>query len=183
MDGLVPLASVPTQIAGRNRMLRKMISTTSAAIPRGTAETTPHSREAAEPARAGYCLFMVSSPLQWQKAAPTRDAADRFLDEQMSARLAGVDANDFLYASSFAGLRPSNELEKISLPFSRSIRPNDQVNPPELGLMEKLIPRVRRGQYVLIPTSEHTRGHGTHSFPAVWQNHLREFLAKIEPKR
>ncbi|MGH9442974.1 MAG: alpha/beta fold hydrolase [Thermoanaerobaculia bacterium] len=183
MDGLAPLACVPAQIAGRNRMLRKMIIDDIRGDPEwsgGDYKTQPRGLQSA----VQVLLFMVSSPLQWQKAAPTRDTADRFLEEQMKSRITGVDANDFLYA--FEASRdydPSNELETITAPVLAINSADDQINPPELGLMEKLMPRVRRGRYVLIPTSEATRGHGTHSWPAVWQGYLREFLEKIEPRR
>ncbi len=182
MDGLVPLACVPAQIAGRNRMLRKMViddiredpewkNGDYAAQPRGLA------------AAVQVLLFMISSPLRWQKAAPTRDDADRFLAEQMRSRGARADANDFLYA--FEASRdydPSPELEKITAPVLAINSADDVVNPPELGLMEKLMPRVKRGRYVLIPTGPDTRGHGTHSWPAVWQDHLKKFLADLPPE-
>jgi homoserine O-acetyltransferase len=180
MDGLVPLASVPTQIAGRNRMLRKMIMDDIRGDPGwngGDYSQQPRGLRAA----VQVLLFMVSSPLQWQKAAPTRDAADRYLEEQMHSRLDGVDANDFLYA--FEASRdydPSPDLGTIEAPLVAINSADDQINPPELGLMEKLIPRVRRGRYVLIPTSDATRGHGTHSFPAVWKGYLGDLLRQIE---
>ena len=180
MDALLPLASVPTQIAGRNRMLRKMVIDDIRGDPAwegGEYRTQPRGLTAA----VQVLLFMVSSPLQWQKAAPTRDAADRFLDEQRKFRMAGVDANDFLYA--FEASReydPSTGLEKIAAPLVAINSADDQVNPPELGLMEKLIPRVRRGRYVLIPTSDRTRGHGTHSYPEIWKEHLERLLSETE---
>ena len=183
MDGLVPLASVPAQIAGRNRMLRKMIIDDIREDPEwkgGDYTTQPRGLRSA----VQVLLFMVSSPLQWQKAAPTRGAADAFLAAQMKSRSDGVDANDFLYAfESSRDYDPSKDLEKITVPILAINSADDQVNPPELGLMEKLIRRVPRGRYVLIPTSEQTRGHGTHSYPAVWGSYLREFLGKIEPHR
>jgi homoserine O-acetyltransferase len=181
MDALMPLASVPTEIAGRNRMLRKMIIDDIRGDPGwngGDYAEQPRGLRAA----VQVLLFMVSSPLQWQKAGPTRDAADRFLDEQMKARSTGVDANDFLYA--FEASReydPSRDLEKISAPLVAINSADDQINPPELGLMEKLVPRVRHGRYVLIPTSDRTRGHGTHSFPEIWKDELERLLAETEP--
>jgi homoserine O-acetyltransferase len=183
MDALLPLASVPTPIAGRNRMLRKMIIDDIRSDPGwngGDYAEQPRGLRAA----VQVLLFMVSSPLQWQKSAPTRDAADRFLDEQMKARSAGVDANDFLYA--FEASReydPSKDLARISAPLVAINSADDQINPPELGLMEALIPRVRRGRYVLIPTSDRTRGHGTHSFPEIWKAELERLLAESAPAR
>jgi len=183
MDALMPLASVPTEIAGRNRMLRKMIIDDIRGDPGwngGDYAEQPRGLRAA----VQVLLFLVSSPLQWQKAGPTRDAADRFLDEQMKARSTGVDANDFLYAfEASRAYDPSRDLGKISAPLVAINSADDQVNPPELGLMEKLIPRVRHGRFVLIPTSDRTRGHGTHSFPGIWKDELARLLAETEPAR
>jgi len=182
MDGLVPLASAPTAIAGRNRMLRRMISDDIRTDPEwkgGEYEAQPRGLTAA----VQILLVMVSSPIQAHAAAPTRDAADRLLADQMKARLAGADANDFLYA--FEASRdydPSPSLEKIQAPVLAINSADDVVNPPELGLMEKLIPRVKKAQYVLIPTGPATRGHGTHSWPAVWGEHLKRFLENL-PER
>ena len=178
-DGLVPLACVPAQIAGRNRMLRRMVSDDIRDDPdwrNGEYTTQPRGLTAA----VQVLLFMISSPYQWQKAAPTRDDADRFLAQQMHSRGSGADANDFLYA--FEASRdydPSSGLEKITAPVLAINSADDVVNPPELGLMKKLMPRVRRARYVLIPIGPETRGHGTHSYPAVWQQHLKKFLAEL----
>jgi homoserine O-acetyltransferase/O-succinyltransferase len=129
-------------------------------------------------------MLMTSSPLQWQKTAPTRDQADAFLAEQIERRLAATDANDMLYAfDSSREYDPSPGLEKIAAPVLAINSADDVVNPPELGLMEQLMPRVRNGRYVLIPTSEETRGHGTHSLPAVWGSHLEAFLKALAPKQ
>ncbi len=182
MDGLVPLASVPTQIAGRNRVLRKMIADDIRGDPEwrsGDYERQPRGLTAA----IQVLLFMVSSPLQWHKTAPTREEADRFLDEQMKTRLASADANDMLYA--FDASReydPSADLAKIQAPVLAINSADDEVNPPELGLMEKLIARVAKGRYVLIPTGPDTRGHGTHSWPALWQQYLKTFLEELDRK-
>lgn len=183
MDGLVPLASVPTQIAGRNRMMRKMILDDIRGDPEwrnGDYEKQPPGLTAA----IQVLLFMVSSPLQWHKTAPTRDQADRFFEEQMRTRLASADANDMLYA--FDASReydPSGSLDRIRAPVLAINSADDVVNPPELGLMERLISRVSKGRYVLIPTGPETRGHGTHSWPVVWQQHLKPFLEGLDQKK
>jgi homoserine O-acetyltransferase len=183
MDGLVPLASVPTQIAGRNRMMRKMIIDDIRGDPEwkgGDYASQPRGLAAA----VQVLLLMVSAPLQWQKAAPTRDDADRFLAEQMKTRLSGTDANNFLYAfEASRNYDPSSSLEKIEAPVLAINSADDQINPPELGLMEKLLPRVRRARFVLIPTGPETRGHGTHSYPALWQSYLKEFLESLPERR
>jgi pimeloyl-ACP methyl ester carboxylesterase len=91
-----------------------------------------------------------------------------------------TDANDMLYAfDASRDYDPSPGLEKIAAPVLALNSADDEVNPPELGLMEQLMPRVRNGCYVLIPTSEETRGHGTHSLPAVWGSHLKAFLKAL----
>jgi homoserine O-acetyltransferase/O-succinyltransferase len=181
MDGLVPLASVPTQIAGRNRVMRRMISDSIRSDPEwrnGDYEKPPFQGLTGA---LHVLMLMTSSPLQWHKSAPTRDGADAFLAEQIHRRRLATDANDMLYAfDASRDYDPSKQLEKIVAPVLAINSADDVVNPPELGLMEKLIPRVKRGRYVLIPTSDETRGHGTHSLPAVWGEHLEAFLKEIQ---
>jgi len=180
MDALMPLASVPTQIAGRNRMMRRMISDDIRTDPEW------NNGEYTKPPRGlvpaiHILMFMTSIPLQWQKNAPTRDAADTFLADQVRSRLASTDANDMLYQfESSRDYDPSPDLGRIAAPLVAINSADDQVNPPELGLMETLITRVKNGRFVLIPTSDQTRGHGTHSYPVIWQSHLRELLAIVE---
>lgn len=180
MDGLVPLASVPAQIAGRNRMMRTMIATSIRQDPdwKGGEYTSPPVRGLT--GALNILLWMTSSPLQWQKLAPTRDDADRFYAEQMRTRLAATDANDMLYQfESSSDYDPSPHLDKIAAPVLAINSADDQVNPPELGLMERLMPRVKRGRYVLLPITEETRGHGTHSLPAIWSSRLAAFLREL----
>ncbi len=178
MDALLPLASLPVQIAGRNRMMRRMVIdaiTKDPGYEGGEYKQQPYGL-----ASAIYTLlFMTSSPLQWQRQYPTRDQADKFFDEQLQTRLARTDANDMLYQ--FAASRdydPSPLLEKIRAPLTAINSADDQVNPPELGIMEREIRRVPRGRYVLLPITDQTRGHGTHSLPEIWKQHLEELLAE-----
>lgn len=182
MDGLVPLASVPTEIAGRNRMMRKMMIDAIRSDPEWNGGN--YSRQPRGLQAALHILFMMtSSPLQQHRAAPTREAADRWITEWMRTRLASTDANDFLYAFDAShDYDPSHHLERITAPVLAINSADDLVNPPELGLMERLIARVKQGRYILIPTSEQTRGHGTHTMAAVWREHLETFL-KALPQR
>ena len=179
MDGLVPLASVPTAIAGRNRVVRRMIIDDIRQDPgwnNGEYTTEPRGLQAA----IHILMLMTSSPIQWHKTAPTREEADTFVADQVRSRLATTDANDMLYA--FEASReydPSPLLERIKAPVLAINSADDFVNPPELGLMEKLMPRVARGEYVLIPTSDQTRGHGTHTWAVLWQQHLKRFLDRL----
>ena len=182
MDGLVPLASAPTQIAGRNRIMRKMIMNSITSDPDWKdGDYTAQPRQGLAGA-INLLMMMTSSPLQWQKQAPSRDAADTWYEDQIKSRTASTDANDMLYQfSASLDYDPSPNLENITAAVLAINSADDVVNPPELGLMEKLMPRVRRGRYVLIPTSGETRGHGTHSLPAVWGRYLRDFLEELRP--
>jgi len=179
MDGLVPLASVPTQIAGRNRMMRRMISDAIRGDPDwrdGNYTAPPRGLVAA----LELLFMMTSSPLQLQRTAPTRDSADAYITSWMRQRLASTDANDFLFQfEASSDYDPSPDLERIRAPVLAINSADDLVNPPELGLMERLMPRVPKGRYVLIPISDRTRGHGTHSVPAIWKTYLSEFLAEM----
>jgi homoserine O-acetyltransferase len=181
MDALMPLASLPVQIAGRNRMMRRMIMDSIRNDPEwkgGDYTAQPSGLTSA----VYTLLFMVSSPLQWQKAAPTREAADRFFDEQVKARLSSADANDMLYSfGASADYDPAPALPTIRAPLTAVNSADDQVNPPELGILEREIARVARGKYVLVPIGDETRGHGTHSRPVVWKQHLAELLDRSRP--
>ncbi len=177
MDALMPLASLPIQISGRNRTLRRMVL--------DPIRNDPEWRNGdyvAQPMRgltsAIYTLlFMTSSPLQWQKRAPTRDTADAFFDEMVAARLKTTDANDMLYQfDASRDYDPSPDLEKIQAPLLAINSADDQVNPPELGILEMEIRRVKRGRAWVLPITDQTRGHGTHSIPAIWKDELERLL-------
>jgi homoserine O-acetyltransferase len=177
MDALMPLASLPVQIAGRNRYMRRMVIDSIKNDPdwnNGEYKTQPMRGLTA----AIYTImFMTSSPLQQYKQAPTREAADRMFDNAVRGQLARLDANDVLYAyDSSRDYDPAPKLEAIKAPLVAINSADDQVNPPELGVVEREIKRVKRGRFVLIPISDRTRGHGTHSLPALWQEHLAALL-------
>jgi homoserine O-acetyltransferase len=182
VDGLVPLASAPTQIAGRNRVMRTMIMdsiTRDPAYKNGDYTEQPH---AGMVGAVNLLMMMTSSPIGWHKSGPTRDAADAWYEAQLKSRIAANDANDMLYQfNSSRDYDPSPNLEKITAHLLAINSADDVVNPPELGIMEKLMPRVRHGRYILLPTTEQTRGHGTHSLPAIWGKHLGEFMHELTP--
>ncbi|HEV7427740.1 MAG TPA: alpha/beta fold hydrolase [Thermoanaerobaculia bacterium] len=167
-DTLVPLASAPAQIAGRNRMWRKMII------------DDLHRNDVT--AAVQILLLAGSAPLQWQKSGATRDDADRWISEQLKTRVATTDADDLLYAiESSSDYDPSAQLERITVPLLVINSADDFINPPELGILEPAIKRVKRGRYVLIPVSEATHGHSTHTWAAVWEREFRDFLAHNAP--
>ena len=183
MDALMPLASLPAQIAGRNRMMRRMVIDSIKSDPEwnnGEYKSQPRGLTAA----IYTLLFMTSSPLQWYKQAPTREAADRFFDDMVRRQLSRTDANDMLYAfDASRDYDPGPNLERIKAPLIAINSADDQVNPPELGILEREIKRVKRGRYVLIPISDRTRGHGTHSVPELWKEHLATMLEETGQDR
>lgn len=181
MDALMPLASNPVEIAGRNRMMRKLaidLIENDPAWMGGEYKTQP--KEGLIGAAASL-LFMGSSPLQMQKAAPTREQEDAVLKRTEERYQATLDANDVIYAFDASRFyNPSPFLEKIKAPLFAINSADDEVNPPELGFMEKEIKKVAKGRYILLPTTDQTSGHGTHSNPAIWGNYLKELLAVSE---
>ena len=178
-DGLVALASNPVEIAGRNRVWRKALVDAIVSDPAWKdGEYTVQPRGLAS--AIGFLLMATSTPLQWQRQHPTAAAADRFLAEQVAARSRATDANDMIYCfRASEDYDPSPHLEKITAPFLAINSADDFVNPPELPMMSELITRVKRGRFVLLPISDETRGHGTHSLPQVWGPELERFLQEL----
>lgn len=177
MDALMPLASAPVEIGGRNRMLREMI------IHSIRDDPGFHEGEYTKPLHgmldAEFALFvMTSSPLQLHKQAPTRELADKaFAARFLGAQPRWPDPNDMLYTfEASSDYNPAPHLEQIRAPLYAINSADDEVNPPELGILEREIQRVKRGRYILIPVSDKTHGHGTHSLPAVWGEYLAELL-------
>ncbi len=179
MDALMPLASNPVEIAGRNRIMRRMIIDAIRNDPAwlgGEYKTQPQQGLIAA---ENILLLMGSAPLQWQKQAPTRDAADKFYEDRLRPAVARADANDMIYQfDASREYNPSPKLELIKAPLVAINSADDLINPPEMGMMEREIKRVKRGRYVLIPISDQTRGHGTHTLAAIWQQYLKELLAE-----
>jgi homoserine O-acetyltransferase len=177
MDALMPLASLPVEIAGRNRMMRKMAIDSITGDPEwkdGEYKSEPRGLVSA----IHIMVFMVSSPLQWQKEAPTREKAEAYLDNLIKHYQSILDANDLLYQfDASRDYNPLPHLEKIRAPLYAINSADDQVNPPELGILDEAIRRIPRGRYILLPITSETRGHGTHSLPAIWGKYLAELLA------
>jgi homoserine O-acetyltransferase/O-succinyltransferase len=124
-------------------------------------------------------LIMGSSPLQMQKQAPTREKADDFLENYISAHSKTTDANDMLYYfDASRNYNPEPQLDKITAPLTAVNSADDQINPPELKIIDVDIQRVKQGKYVLLPITDATRGHGTHSLLAIWGNYLKELLER-----
>jgi homoserine O-acetyltransferase len=177
MDALMPLACLPVQIAGRNRLWRDLVMQAIRNDPQwrdGEYQTEPVS---ALRTAAGLLLIAGSAPIQMQLTLPTRDGADKFLDEYMQRELQSLDANDLLYqVDASRDYDPSSELEKIKAPLTQVNSGDDFINPPELGIADREIKRVKNGRLILIPASDQTHGHGTHTWAAVWQQYLAQLL-------
>jgi homoserine O-acetyltransferase len=180
MDAAMPLASQPIEIAGRNRMMRRMIIDAIRTSPdwnNGEYQQQPHGLNDA----LGILLIMGSSPLQMQKQEPTREKADAFLEDYVSSRSKTTDANDMIYYfDASRNYNPEPQLEKIVAPLTAINSADDQINPPELSIIDRDIHRVKNGKLVLLPITDQTRGHGTHSLPAIWGSYLKELLDRSE---
>jgi len=181
MDALMPLACLPVQIAGRNRLWRKMVIQGIQQDPEwkdGDYTTEPAS---ALRTWADFLLIAGSAPSVMQKNLLTHEAADKYLDDYMKRVTAHLDANDILYAVSASGdYDPSANLDKITAPVMFINSADDFINPPELGIAEREIKKVKNGRFVLLPISDKTHGHGTHTDAAVWQQYLKELLDKSQ---
>ncbi len=180
-DALAPFACLPTQIAGRNRMFRRMAMDDIRLDPawqNGEYRTQPPGLTAA----LQILFIMGSAPLVQQAQAPTQRAADSVITAFLAARRAATDANDFLYQfDSSRDYDPSALLERVRVPVLAINSADDEINPPDIHVMERLIPRVPTARYVLIPAGPTTRGHGTHTQAAVWKGELARFLDALPP--
>jgi homoserine O-acetyltransferase/O-succinyltransferase len=176
MDALMPLASVPDQIAGRNRVWRRMVSDAIRGDPQwggGDYSAQPPSLRLA----VQMLFFMSSNPVLRLEAAPTLAKADEVLDAFVTGHLKTDDANDMLYAlEASSDYDPKPALEAIRAPLVAVNSADDLINPPELGVLEREIKRVPRGRAVMIPYNAESRGHGSHTVAKLWQRELVSLL-------
>ena len=182
MDALMPLACLPVQIAGRNRIWREMIIDGIRQDPEWKNGEYSSEPRAGLEISADFLLIAGSAPLHMQQDLPTREAADKYLEQAMKRMTAELDANDFLYAvSASRDYDPSSKLDSIQVPVMFVNSADDFINPPELGIAEREIKKVKNGKFALLPTSEKTHGHGTHTWAVVWQQYLKELLEQSPP--
>jgi homoserine O-acetyltransferase len=180
MDTLMPLASLPTQVSGRNRVWRRLVSDAIRNDPAwqgGEYRTQPPSlRTAIE------MIWLVSSnPVLRQQEAPTRAQADQVIDSYVNEHMKTEDANDILYAVDAShDYDPGPALEKIGAPLLAINSEDDLINPPELRILEREIRRVPHGRAIVIPFSERTHGHGSHTYAVLWKQDLEELLQSPE---
>jgi homoserine O-acetyltransferase/O-succinyltransferase len=127
---------------------------------------------------------MGSSPQQMQKQAPTREQAEGYVDRTLQGMTAATDANNMIfYLNASRNYDPGPHLDRIVAPVLWINSADDFVNPPELGIAETMVKRMPHARFILIPISDATRGHGTHTVAAVWKDYLAEFMRETEPKR
>ena len=126
---------------------------------------------------ADFLIIAGSAPLLMQANLATREAADQYLADSRQRITTSLDANDFLYAlSSSRNYDPSSQLGSITAPVMFVNSADDFVNPAELGIAQREMQKVKRGQFILLPASAQTHGHGTHTWAAVWQQYLQQLL-------
>ncbi len=184
MDALMPLACLPDQIAGRNRIWRDMV--VQAIVKDPAWKGGDYAEEPREALRNAEDLLSLagSAPLLWQKLYPTREAANDYVENYVEHSAAGLDANDLLYqVQSSRNYDPSPSLEKITAPMVWINSADDFINPPELGIAEREAKRLKHGRFILIPIGPDTHGHSTHTWAAVWKQHLEALLKESEPRR
>jgi homoserine O-acetyltransferase len=182
-DALMPLACLPVPLAGRNRMMRYMAIENIENDPAWnhgdyTTEPTVGLRTANE-----MLLIMGSAPLVMQKQYPTRAAAETFVDNYLTRTTAATDANNLIYyVNASRNYDPSPHLDHINIPVMWINSADDFINPPELGIAENLVHTMPNARFVLLPITDQTRGHGTHTIASIWQNYLIQLLKESAPK-
>jgi homoserine O-acetyltransferase len=176
MDALLPLASLPSQISGRNRAWRRIAIDAIRLDPQwrgGDYREQPLGLRTAE-----QMLFLMgSNPVLRQQQMPDLAKSDTVFDAAVADSLRAADANDVLYQlEASRDYDPARGLEKIRAPLLAINFADDLINPPELGILEREIKRVPHGRALVIPVTPLSRGHGTHTVAAVWKEHLAELL-------
>ncbi|HTT42604.1 MAG TPA: alpha/beta fold hydrolase [Steroidobacteraceae bacterium] len=180
MDALMPLASLPTQVSGRNRVWRRLIIDAIRNDP-----AWQEGNYSSEPPALRTALEMLwlmgSNPVLRQQEAPTRAEADRVIDAAVSEGLKTQDANDLLYAlDASRDYDPGPGLGKIVAPLLAVNSADDLINPPELGILEREIKQVPHARAIVIPFGPDTHGHGSHTYAALWKGYLKELLSVAE---
>ncbi|KAI1076724.1 homoserine acetyltransferase [Whalleya microplaca] len=188
MDALMPLASLPIQISGRNRMWRKMVMESIRSDPawKGGDYSSDAPPVSGLTSAMNIMIIMGSAPLYFQLEYPTRDLADKWLEDQIREGFRTTDANDLLYALDASHeYDPKPDLGKIKAPLTAVNSADDQINPPELEVLETEVRDGMKeglGKAVVLPITKHTRGHGSHTIAKLWKKYLGELLVKTERK-
>ena len=176
VDVLVPMASQPTEMASRNWMLRRLPIDTVRSDPGYDGGNYTEQPRAMRMANVFFAIATSGGTLAYQKLAPTGAAADKFVDDRLAVPF-NADANDFIYHwDSSRDYNASPGLERIQAALLAINSADDERNPPETGLMERELKRVKNARLYLIPASEETRGHGTTGMAKFWKQQVQELL-------
>ena len=176
MDGLVPMSCMPVELSGRNWMTRRMMIESIRSDPEWNGGNYTKQPRSLHLAQTFFSIATNGGTQALHQAAPTREKADQLVNQRL-AQTSRADANDVIYQyESARDYNPSPKLESIKARLLAINSADDERNPPELGIMEREIKRVKQGQYLLIPASSETAGHGTVSRAKWWKHHLAEFL-------
>ena len=182
MDAIVPMASQPTEMSSRNWMLRRLITDSIRNDPAWNNCNYTVQPRSVQFSAAFFGIATSGGSQALYKAAPTRELADKYLDQRLSGPFT-ADANDYLYQwDSSRDYNPSAGLERIQASVLAVNAADDERNPPETGIMDREMKRVKNGRYVLIPGSEQTAGHGTTGQAKFWKQQLAELLQSA-PRR
>ncbi len=180
-DALAPFACLPVPLAGRNREWRYM------AISAIKNDPAWHNGDYTSPPIQGLTtandllLLAGGAPLQLQKNYPTRQQVERYVDESIARTNASTDANNMIfYLNASRNYDPSPNLSKITAPVLWINSADDFINPPELGIAEKYAAQIPHAKFILLPITDQTRGHGTHTQAAIWKDYLSTFLTQTE---
>ena len=181
MRALMPLGCNPIEIAGRNRLWRAMVLDAIKSDPAWHDGDYVNQPSSGLRAAADLLIIAGTAPALMQREMPKRDSVESYLDRTLPARIAQLDANDLIYqVDASRNYNPEPDLEKITAPLVWVNSGDDFINPPELGIAEKLMPRVKHGRYVLVPASDRTHGHGTHTWAEFWKDELAALLKDSE---
>jgi homoserine O-acetyltransferase len=181
-DALMPMACQPTAIVGRNRLWRTMLKDAIRSDP--TWAGGDYTAQPVEGLRTAVDLLLLagSAPMAMQQDLATPAAVDEWLSQQQARRLPALDANDLWYqVNASFDYDPSAGLERITAPMTWINSADDFINPPELGLAERFLPRIAGVRYRLVPNSVGGKGHGTHTWAVFWKDDLAALLARSEP--
>jgi len=179
MDGLLPIAAMPVQIQGRNLLWRRILTQAIRNDPQwngGNYEKPPQGFLSIMP----MFDMLVQSPARLAESVQTSASADAHLTNVREETLEEDDANNILYRfeASF-DYNPGPDLDQITAPLLVILFEDDELNPPNLMIMERLMPRVKRGRMVLVPASAETEGHRTQVKASVWRDHVRAFVDSL----
>jgi homoserine O-acetyltransferase len=183
MDALAPFACLPVELAGRNRMWRYMSMQMIRDDPAW--QNGNYTTEPVEGLRGANDLILIAgaAPLQMQKNYPTRAQVEAYTDRALDNAIAHTDANNYLYyVDASRNYNPEPRLSTITAPVLWINSADDFINPPELGIAQKLVGQMPHAKFILIPISDATRGHGTHTVAAVWKDYLIQFLEETQKK-